>query len=61
MNERKNVVEFLRSTANHWRRVAIRLHRNETAVLQCDAKANVLDSVALDIESGLHEIERNRL
>jgi hypothetical protein len=55
VTETKRVVKFLRDTALHWRRTAIRLRDNEIAVVMCEAKANVLEGVAEDIEGGLHK------
>lgn len=53
-DERAATTAFLRATADFWRRAAARLHRADIVVRMYEAKANVLDEAAKDIEHEQH-------
>jgi hypothetical protein len=56
-DERIKTVTFLRETAKFWRTQAVRLHRADIVVRIYEAKANVLEDAAKDIEHECHLTE----
>ena len=53
-DEKKQILEFIRSTALYWYRQAQAAGKTQFAA-SCEGKAGVLDGIAIDIENNQHK------